>query len=268
MHIAVIGFQRAMRMWRIAVLVAAVMVMAGAAGASDYVHQCRSADGNYVMNDEELQVFDRAKGYETGPSIPYKVLSKTVLSKSAGYCIARQAASGQRRYKHAASTYALQIRFRQNGQRIKTFMLCELASSGLPASYNCDREVTTLDWTIGQTKSEPGRGGGPGWYHNGSQVRIIAQGVRRRIVFVAPNRRLARLGVSAGDVLFDGRRDGNRYSGVAYAYTKRCRARAFDVSGRVEEGERRVVVRGSAPIFGRKCRIVDRRDARLVFDRQ
>ncbi len=268
MHIAAIGFRRAMRMWQIGMLVAAVTALAGTAHASDYVHQCRSADGNYVMNDEVLQVLDSAKGYETGPSIPYKVLSKTVLSKSAGYCIARQTSSEQRRYKHAASTYALHIRFRQNGQRIKTFMLCELASSGLPASLNCDEEVTTLDWTIGKQQTARRRSAGTGWYHNGSQVRIVAQGLRRRIVFVVPNPRLTSLGVAAGDVLFDGRRDGNRYSGKAYVYTKRCRAKAFDVSGDVEEGERRVVVTGRVPVLSRDCQIANRRDMRLVFERR
>ena len=52
-----------MRMWQIGVIVAGVAIAAGTAGAGDYVHQCRSADGNYVMNDEELQAFDSAKGY-------------------------------------------------------------------------------------------------------------------------------------------------------------------------------------------------------------
>lgn len=223
------------------------------------------------MNDDELRGFDSARGREVGHAIPYKVLRKTVLSKSAGYCIADKAPRGQRRFNHAATTYALQIRFRQKGQRIKTFMLCEMASSGLPASYDCDREVTTVNWTIGKTATNsgaPDKPAGTIWVYKGSQLRIVADGPRRRIVFVAPNQSLTDMGVAPGDVLFEGRREGNRYNGRAYVYTKRCRAKGYNVSGRVLPGESRVVVSGRKPISNRKCRTAYRQDVRLVFDRR
>ena len=248
----------------------------GMAAASDYVHQCRSADGIYVMNDEQLQLFDLNRGRETGQVIPYKVLRRIMLSKSAGYCVANKAPRGQRRFKFGAENYALHIRFCQNGRTIKTFMVCEMASSGLPAVYNCDREVTTVNWSIGKRASAPdgkgtsnaGHATGPRWMHNGSRVRIVADGRRRRIVFVTPNDRLANRGVAAGDPVFIGRRKGNRYIGKAYVYSKRCPTVSYDVRGRVHTGEAKVVVTGSRPVRNRGCKTVYRQDVRLVFDRK
>jgi hypothetical protein len=272
--IAVKG-NRAIAVLRTAGLMFAVSGMiTGAAQASDYAHQCRSADGSYAMSDEELRAIDTANGRETGRAIPYKVLRKFELRKTAGFCIAKNAPKGQRRYPHSATTYALQIRFRQNGQRIKAFMLCEMASSGLPASYNCDREVQTLDWiarsetAAADTKQGSRKRSAVRWMHNGSQVRIVAEGRRRRVVFVRPNERLAALGVTAGDPVFEGSRDGDRYFGQAFVYSKNCATRTYKVDGRVHKGERRVVVFGRKPIADRDCRTDYRKDVRLVFDRE
>jgi hypothetical protein len=274
MHIAAKWSMRKNGLRQIGLTAVFVVAASGMAAASDYVHQCRSADGGYVMNDEQLQAFDVAKGRETGRVIPYKVLRRTTLSKSAGYCIANKAPRGQRRYNHAAESYALHIRFRQNGQTIKTFMVCEMASSGLPAAYDCDREVTTLNWSIGKTAAAPsGNGnahnaGGPRWMHNGSRVRIVADGRRRRIVFVTPNERLANKGVAPGDPVFVGRRKANRYIGKAYVYSKRCPTVSYGVRGRVHTGEARVVVTGRRPVRNRGCKTAYRQDVRLVFDRK
>jgi hypothetical protein len=250
------------------------ILFTGAARAGDYAHHCRSADGNYAMSDEELKAVNTANGRETGRAIPYKVLRKFELRKTAGFCIARNAPKGQRRFPHAATTYALHIRFRRNGQRIKTFMLCEMASSGLPASYNCDREVQTLDWTarskVATVDTTPRRQKRRTvrWMHNGSEVRIVAKGPRRQVVFVSPNENLARLGVTSGDPIFEGRREGNRYIGQAFVYSKNCAAKTYKVDGRVHKGERRVVVFGRKPIADRDCRTDYHEDVRLVFDRE
>ncbi len=276
MHIAAKWSTRKNGLRQIGLMAVFVASASGMAAASDYVHQCRSADGIYVMNDEQLQVFDLHRGRETGQVIPYKVLRKTTLSKSAGYCIANKAPRGQRRFKFGAENYALHIRFRQNGRTIKTFMVCEMASSGLPAAYNCDREVTTVNWTIGKTASAPSGNGngnvntatGPRWMHNGSRVRIVADGGRRRIVFVTPNDRLTNRGAASGDPVFVGRRKGNRYIGKAYVYSKRCPTVSYNVSGRVHAGEAKVVVTGRRPVRNRRCKTTYRQDVRLVFDRK
>jgi len=254
--------------------IAALMVLAGAAQASDYSHQCRSADGNYAMNDEKLHEIDVGNGRETGRAIAYKVLDRFELRKTAGFCIARNAPKGGRRFSYTASTYALRIRFRRNGQKIETYMLCEMASSGLPASYNCDRDVQTLDWktpgkAVTHNSETKGQQSSPvRWLHNGSQVRIVAEGNRRRIVYVRPSRRLANIGVAKGDPVFEGTREGNRYIGQAFVYSKKCATRKFKVDGRVHDGERRVVVFGRKPIRDRDCRTDYRKDVRLVFDRE
>jgi len=117
----------------------------GVAKAGDYAHFCRSADGAFVMNDEELRAFDVAKGEEVGNALTYRVLSKLELRRDEGYCVSSKAPA-KRHYKYQGSTYALHIAFRHRGQPQKVHMICEMASSGLPAAYNCDREVKTLTW--------------------------------------------------------------------------------------------------------------------------
>ena len=53
--------------------------------ASDYAHECRSADGLYEMSDEQLF----AAGEEPRTAIPYSTLKDTVLSERKGYCLSR-----------------------------------------------------------------------------------------------------------------------------------------------------------------------------------
>ena len=100
-------------------------------------------------------------------------------------------------------------------------------------------------------------------------MKIIATGGGgRRIVFVAPNARLSDIGVGPGDVLFEGLREGNRYVGRAFVYSRNCRAKSYRVRGRVQEGERRVVVSGRKPVRGRNCRTRYREDVSLIFNRR
>lgn len=248
-------------------------LFAAPAEAGDYSHQCRSSDGAYAMNDEELRVFDAAKGQETGPSITYEVLNRIELSKHAGYCVARNAPPGQQRFAYEGTTYALHIAFRQHGENVKLFMLCDRASSGLPATYNCDRDVKTLEWHAGavagtpKNTSEPPPNS-PRWLIDGSEVEIVASGANRRIVYVKPNAAATGRGISAGDVLFEGRRNGDRYVGKMQNQTRGCGTVAFDVSGRVEIGERQVILTGLRPLQNKACRTIDRRAVRLVFERQ
>jgi hypothetical protein len=102
------------------------------------------------MSDEALKAVDHEKGQETGDQIKYKVLQKIELSKRTGYCMSGKDGKSAKRYEFAGSTYAMQIKFKQGGEELTVFMLCELASSGLPANANCDEEVDTLDWVYGQ----------------------------------------------------------------------------------------------------------------------
>ena len=83
-----------------------------------------------------------------------------------------------------------------------------------------------------------------------------------------PNERLAALGVTADDPVFEGDREGDRYFGQAFVYSKSCATKTYKVDGRVHKGERRVVVFGRKPIADRDCRTDYRKDVRLVFNRE
>ena len=120
-------------------LALAVLALAGtlsSARASDFSHECRSADGSFVIFDETLY----ASGAQDR-AIPYTVLKRTTLSHTKGYCLSNASPDSGRRYGHEHKKYVLRIRFRHHGQSLTTDAICELSSDGLPAAYNCDRRV-------------------------------------------------------------------------------------------------------------------------------
>lgn len=258
---------------------AITMVAAGPAAAGDYYHACRSVDGSYIMNDEALQTAaDEAAG--RARSISYRVLKKTVLRETQGYCTAGNRSDVRgKRFKFLSRLYVLDVDFRDNGQNVETSLLCEIAADGLPASYRCVRRVITLDWSAtpqsppAVTDSSAPRpataagapSGGTMWMQNGSLMRLTADGATRRIAYEIPRAGLADRGVGPGEVLFEGRRDGDRYSGTAYIFTKSCGKVGYAVSGMVQSGESRVVLVGYVPRLNAACRKTGEREDKLVF---
>ena len=239
--------------------------------AGDYSHVCRSVDGQFVMQDETLQrAADERSG--NGRTVRYQVRNKIVISKTEGYCVAK----GQR-FKYGSSLYVLNISLRDQGVRIHVPMLCELAASGLPAAYNCDKDVKTLNWKIarqtppsqpqvqGFQQSTSAPSSGSIWYHNGSTVKLTANGTNRRIAYEAPRRGMRKRGARKGDVLFEGVRDGELYSGTAYIFTKRCGKIGYDVLGAVKKNDTEIVMRGNAPRMDVSCRRIGSRPDKLVF---
>src|SRR5437016_4979405 len=103
------------------------------------------------------------------------------------------------------------------------------------------------------------------WDHNGSAVYLSADGAGRRFYYQAPRAGLQEVGVQPGNLLFDGRRDGNRYSGTAYVFSKSCGGLAYAVSGPVSSDQRSVTMYGKAPTVSTNCRVVGYRDDVLVF---
>jgi hypothetical protein len=233
------------------------LVVAGAtmtaAEASDYSHVCRTADGRLEMSDEVLTAVDD----KTQTAIPYEKLGETVLAERRGYCQARGG-----KYEFAAKTYALKVRIRDHGQPIEVDLLCELAADGLPAAYTCEREVTTYEKTRAATTG----GSPPLWNHNGSVMRLEADGANRRFVYEKPRPGIAEAGAKPGDVVFEGRREGSVYRGTAYIFSARCGRLPYAVVGDVRGDERRVVLTGQAPRIGRDCRIDGSVADKLVFD--
>jgi hypothetical protein len=216
------------------------------------------------MWDEGLS----ASGDANQTQIPYTTLKDTVLSRREGYCLSR----GQK-FGFASKSYVRRIRFNHQGQSYEVDMLCEMASDGLPAAFSCDKEVVTLDTQQNGGGGNAGGGGAGGgssstalWTHNGSLMRLDANGKARTFSYENPRPGMRKAGAKPGDVVFEGERDGERYYGTAYIYSKSCGRHGYAVDGRVLAGDRGVVLEGEAPRFDDSCNITSTRRDVLRFD--
>lgn len=104
------------------------------------------------------------------------------------------------------------------------------------------------------------------WNHNGSVMRLVAYGGNgRTFYYQAPRQGMAQVGVRPGTLFFDGRRDGDSYSGTARVFSAQCGPMTFQISGYVAS-ETRVVLEGWRPVF-RNCRATgETKWDQLVFD--
>ena len=230
----------------------------GHSHAGDFSHVCRTIGDLYEIDDGTLS----SKTDAAQKPIPYAKVQETVLSQKRGYCLA-----GGRRHLFEAKTYVLRIRFLENGRSIELDALCELSADGLPASLSCEREVVTHAFNAGGVGSRPpGSSGNTIWNHNGSLMRLEANGSERRFVYDLPRRGMLEAGVKSGDIVFDGRREGPTYSGTAYIYTKLCGRVAYPVAGNVSANERTVALEGQVPLHAPNCTVRSYRRDKLQFD--
>lgn len=228
------------------------------AHASDYVHSCTTADPRFEINDEALFV----KSDPNQAAIDYQTLDKTMISERRGYCLVRG-----NRYGFEAQNYTLRIRFAYQGSAIETTAKCELASDGLPVSFNCDREVIEFETGFGAGGSGGNANGGPTtWNHNGSVMRLEADGNVRRFVYDQPRSGMVKAGARSGDIVFEGQRNGATYSGTAYIFSKSCGRVPYPVAGNVSADQRAVVLEGQAPRLGSGCQVKSYRRDRLSFE--
>jgi uncharacterized caspase-like protein len=113
----------------------------------------------------------------------------------------------------------------------------------------------------------PVRPSGPTrWYHNGSQMRLAANGASRQFYYDNPRQGMREQGVGSGELLFDGSRDGTSYSGTAHVFKRGCKKAGYQVNGNVAEDQRTVVMTGRAPIMDGNCQVRGYRDDELVFE--
>jgi len=125
----------------------------------------------------------------------------------------------------------------------------------------------SLDDTGPVTSVEPAAPTGPTlWNHNGSTMKLVADGASRRFYYEGPRQGIRAQGVTTGTLLFDGTKSGDAYFGTAYIFSGRCGKVAYQVSGVVEPDQRRVVMRGQAPRLGQGCTVAGYKDDVLVFD--
>lgn len=103
------------------------------------------------------------------------------------------------------------------------------------------------------------------WSHNGSQVRLVADGSNRTFIYEVPRAGLAEAGIAKGTVLFKGRKTRNSYIGNAFVSSKNCGARSYEVTGPVSDDQRQATLVGRAPIIDQTCIVRAYREDKLVF---
>jgi hypothetical protein len=102
------------------------------------------------------------------------------------------------------------------------------------------------------------------WEHNGSTVSLVARGTARRFIYETPRPGLPE-SVKLGTLLFEGRRSGNAYDGIAYVFSSRCDPIGYRVHGTVSADDRQVTLEGRAPIRGANCQVTGYKNDPLVF---
>jgi hypothetical protein len=107
------------------------------------------------------------------------------------------------------------------------------------------------------------------WNHNGSVMRVTTQGNKIVVAYDQPRQGMINEGVRSGTVLFDGRRNGNKLSGTAYVFDRRCGPISYSEDGEVN-GERQFLLSGQrVPTqLNADCKVVDYRVDPSVFFRR
>jgi hypothetical protein len=93
------------------------------------------------------------------------------------------------------------------------------------------------------------------WDHNGSLMRLQAQGNQRWLSYERPRDVLRRSGVRPGTLLFNGVKRGDWYSGTARVFSKYCPGTPLEyfVEGPVRGDQLQVTVTGTREVHNR-CR--------------
>ena len=105
------------------------------------------------------------------------------------------------------------------------------------------------------------------WNHNGSVMRLVARGNQRWFYYEEPKQVLRRAGVRRGTLLFNGRKQGDYYTGTARRFSKYCPGNPLEyhVEGPVRRDQLKVTVEGNRDVQS-QCRATGRRAwDRLVF---
>ena len=105
------------------------------------------------------------------------------------------------------------------------------------------------------------------WNHNGSIMRLEANGNQRWFRYEQPREVLQRAGVMPGTLLFDGENRNGHYTGYSRVFSKYCigNPAEYAVEGWVEHNPLRVVIQGPREVYNR-CDPTGRKPTdRLVF---
>ena len=105
------------------------------------------------------------------------------------------------------------------------------------------------------------------WDHNGSIMRLQAQGNQRWLSYEVPRNVLRKAGVRPGTLLFNGVKQGNWYAGTAHVFSKYCPGNPleYSVEGPVRGDQLQVTVQGTREVY-QQCRPTGRyKTDTLVF---
>lgn len=92
------------------------------------------------------------------------------------------------------------------------------------------------------------------WHHNGSVMRLVADGNARTLYYETPSHKMQNAGVETGTLLFNGRRQGNKYYGTARVFSKYCEhPLEYSVQGTVKN-ETTIVMTGKREVYEAGCR--------------
>lgn len=93
------------------------------------------------------------------------------------------------------------------------------------------------------------------WDHNGSLMRLQAQGNQRWLSYEVPREVLRKTGVQRETLLFNGIKNGNWYSGTARVFSKYCPGSPLEyhVEGPVRGDQLQVTVSGTREVY-QQCR--------------
>jgi hypothetical protein len=232
--------------------------------AGDYLNECKSADEKYSIVDGVLE----KQGDPPGSSRPYRIIEDQILAETQGFCLSDNPESNGAKFGYLSRSWSQTIIIEDEGSKALTVkMSCELAASGLPAAFNCDRDTVTKSeksprpvqsWQVGAKGT---------WSHNGSAMKLEADSENRRFVYMNPRASLLAVGIRPDAALFEGTRSGNTYSGTARYWSKQCGVQTFAVTGTVSPDESRVTLSGDAPKLDASCKVTGRSSQTLVFDR-
>jgi hypothetical protein len=103
------------------------------------------------------------------------------------------------------------------------------------------------------------------WSSGGSLFRLDADADKpaRRIYFFEPSTDMSVSGAHSGDLVFSGRRTGNTYTGVAYAFVRKCGKYEYPVVGTVSDGDQTISLSGRKPTVDGSCRVVGHESAQF-----
>ena len=93
------------------------------------------------------------------------------------------------------------------------------------------------------------------WFHNGSLMRLQAQGQNRWFSYEAPRATLQSAGVQQGTLLFNGTNVNGWYSGTARVFSSACpgQPQEYTVSGPVGPNQTSVTLQGNRQVHN-ACR--------------